>query len=150
MSKKKDSGWRRRVHGTSQQIGMAFHIEPRGDKSKLPKALQTVSLNEIPQMMEERRRKNMTDEEKDESDLIDVAIQEEIAEQMEAERKKNLLQRLDEALKKSEKKARLKRALEEAKAEQAESESPSGDGYGEQQELLEEKRRLIDQNETFG
>ena len=150
MSNKKDTDWRKRTVGSVNQIGQAFHLEPHGDRSNLPKALQQVSFSEIPEALAKRRRKNMTPEEIAEEEMIDQAVQEAIAEREQAEYQKNLLQKLGDALDKRDKKNRLKKALEEAKAEQGEYESESGDGYGEYQETLEQKKSLRDENEVMG
>ena len=139
MPNKEKGQWRKRTQGTVNQIGQAFHIEPHGDRSKLPKSLQQVSFGEISDMLAKRRRKDMTPEEIAEEEMIDQAVQEAIVEREQAEYQKNLLQKLGDALDKRDKKNRLKKALDEAKAEQETYESESGDGYGEYQEDLEKK-----------
>jgi hypothetical protein len=151
LSKKKDTGWRKRTQGTVNQIGQAFHLEPHGDRSKLPKSLQQVSFSEISDAIEKRRKKGKTPEELAEDEMIDQAVQEAIAEREQAEYQKNLLQKLGDALDKRDKKNRLKKALEEAKAEQETYESESGDGYGEYQEDLEKKLSKVQtDNELMG
>jgi len=148
---KKDSGWRKRTQGTVNQIGQAFHLEPHGDRSNLPKSLQQVSFSEIPEALEKRRRKNMTPEEIAEEEMIDQAVQEAIAEREQAEYQKNLLQKLGDALDKRDKKNRLKKVLEEAKTEQEEYETEIDEGYGEGwKKQVEKGKRLQDENEVFG
>jgi hypothetical protein len=148
---KKGSGWRKRTVGTVNQIGQAFHLEPHGDKSKLPKALQQVSFNEIPEMLERNKRKKMTEEELAEEELIDQAIAEQVEEEIEMQRQKNLLQKLTDVMDKQQKRKRLKNALQEAKEEQNANESESGDGYGERNETLEKaQKRIDDENSVFG
>lgn len=149
-SDKKDQGWRKRVTGTANQVGQAFHLEPHGDKSKLPRALQQVSFNEIPEMIERNKRKKMTEEELAEEELIDQAIAEQVEEEIEMQRQKNLLQKLTDALDKQQKRKRLKNVLDEAREEQNANESESGDGYGEYQENLEKIQKHNDENEIFG
>jgi molecular chaperone DnaK (HSP70) len=139
MSKKKDTGWRTRVSGSINQVGSHFKLEPHGDRSNLPKSLQQVSFGEISGMLAKRRRKGMTPEEIAEEEMIDQAVEEAIVEREQAEYQKNLLQKLGDAIDKLDKKNRLKKALDEAKAEQETYESESGDGYGEYQEDLEKK-----------
>jgi hypothetical protein len=143
--------WLRRKKGTPNQIGKPFPIEPHGDRSNLPRALQQVSFSEIPEALEKRRRKNMTPEEIAEEEMIDQAVQEAIAEREQAEYQKNLLQKLGDAIDKRNKKNRLKKALEEAKAEQEEYETEIDEGYGEGwKKQVEKGKRLQDENEVFG
>jgi hypothetical protein len=133
-------------------VGSHFKLEPHGDRSNLPKSLQQVSFGEISDALAKRRRKDMTPEEIAEEEMIDQAVQEAIAEREQAEYQKNLLQKLGDALDKLDKKNRLKKALEEAKAEQETYESESGDGYSEYQENLQKKidESNANSNEVFG
>ena len=149
--KKQDSGWRRRVHGTSSQIGNAFRLEPHGDRSKLPRSLQTVSFSEISDAIEKRRKKNMTPEEIAENEMIDDAVREAIEERRQSEETKNLLQKLGDMLEKRDQKEKLKKALDEAKQEQKENESAGDpDGYEGLSDRIEEGKRRYDENEVFG
>jgi hypothetical protein len=151
MPNKEKGQWRKRTQGTVNQIGQAFHLEPHGDRSKLPKSLQQVSFSEISDALAKRRRKDMTPEEIAEEEMIDQAIQEAIAEREQAEYQKNLLQKLGDAIDKRDKKNRLKKALEEAKVEQEEYETEIDEGYGEGwKKQVEKGKRLQDENEVFG
>lgn len=152
MSKKtKDSGWRKRTSGTVNQIGQAFHLEPHGDRSKLPKSLQQVSFSEISDAIEKRRKKGKTPEELAEDEMIDQAVLEAIEERRQSEENKNLLQKLGDMLEKRNQKERLKAALEEAKQEQKENESAGDpDGYEGMSDRIEEGKRRYDENEVMG
>ncbi len=133
--------------------GQHFPVLPMGDKSKLPKALQRVSFSEIPEYIEERQNKDKTAEELAEEALIDQAIQEEIEEKEMAERNKNILVRIQETIDKANKKARLKQALDEARAEQADLDGePNWGKVPDEAEMKKAKRakKLIDENDLMG
>jgi hypothetical protein len=152
---KKDSGWRKRTQGTVNQIGQAFHLEPHGDRSKLPKSLQQVSFSEISDALEKRRKKGKTPQELAEDEMIDEAVREAIEERRQSEETKNLLQKLGDMLEKRDQKERLKAALEEAKQEQKENESAGDpDGYEGHADRIEEGKRRYDEanreNEVMG
>lgn len=147
--KGKDSGWRTRVRGTVNQIGQKIPPEPHGDKRNLPKSLQVVSLGDIPDYWEKRRRAKMTEEEQEEEAIIDDAIKAEIEEQLAMQKQKNLLVRLGEALDKMQKRDQLKKALEEAKAEQEEH-AEEGDGYEDARQRLQKKIDARNANEVMG
>lgn len=143
--------WRTRVSGSMNQIGNKFTIEPHGDKSKLPKALQQVSFSEITDTLEKNRKKRMTLEELEEDELIAAVVQETIEEEQAEIRNRNLLQKLGNAIDERDKKLKIRKALEEAKAQEKLNDSSSGDGYGEVEESLEEKRRQrLAENDVFG
>jgi len=143
--------WLRRKKGTPAQVGKPFPVEPHGDKRNLPKALQQVSLSDITDYWEKRKRERTTEDELAEESLIEQAIQDEVDEKAKAEQQKNLLQKLGDALDKAQKRDRLKKALAEAKAEDEANESESGDGYGEYQENLKKKIESRESsNEVFG
>lgn len=131
------------------QRNQAFPLIPHGDKRNLPKSLQVVSLSDIPDYWEKRRRAKMTEEEQEEEAIIDDAIKEEIEEQLAMQRNKNLLTRLGEALDKMQKRDQLKKALEEAKAEN-EAHAEEGDGYEDARERLQKKIDARNANEVMG
>jgi hypothetical protein len=135
--------WRRRKRGTPNQIGKPFPIEPHGDKRNLPKALRNVSLSEITNEIQGRRRKNMTEEELEEERMIDEIVEEEQQEKNALQKVKDGFAKLDKTLKKEQKRAEYRKALEEVKAEHVEDETAAiEEGYGEAwQERLEKKRK---------
>ncbi len=141
---------RKTTPATPAQRDQAFVVEPHGRKQDLPKSLQNVSIDEIPKYVTEKRRRKMTEEEREEEDEIDRVIEDTIRGDEEVEKKKGLLTRLNEAIDKAQKRARLKKALDEAKAEEKAHESESGDGYAEYQEELEKARKRQEDNEVFG
>lgn len=146
--KKQPEEWRKRNNPNAPNYGQAFQVEPHGNKQDLPKALRQVSFSEIPEFIEKRRRKGMTPEQVAEDELIENAIDEQIAEEKELEKKKNLLVQLGEALDREQKKRKLKKSLEDAKAEAGLHEGE--DGYDDYQTRLEELKQKNDANEVFG
>ena len=150
MSKKKDTGWRKRNNPNAPNYGQAFHLEPHGHRSDLPVALRQVSINEISDALKRHDDKKKSEEELEADELIDAAVREEIEKEMELDRQKNVMKKLSDYIDDQDKKLRMKKALEEAKADVDEQESDSADGYEEFQENVEKGKKLIDENDVFG
>lgn len=146
-----DSGWRRRVSGSPNQVGQAFQLEPHGDKSSLPKGVQQVSWREIPDYIEKRRNKHKTPEELEEDEIIQEAIEEAIQEEEDEKKAKRILNKLDARIEHfedvEEKKAMLKSATESVRDEM---DSGKDDGYEEFPERFEKIKKRNDANEVFG
>lgn len=134
-----------------------FVVEPHGDRSNLPRALQKVSLSEVPEYIEKQRHKKQTPEEAVEEAMIEEIIEEEQNEKNALDRLKDGFNKLDKAIKKEQMRQDYKGALETVKAEHMEDDVESlEEGYGEAwQENLDKKRKEkrkfdITQNEVFG
>jgi hypothetical protein len=155
MSKKKDTGWRKRNNPNAPNYGQAFHLEPHGHRSDLPVALRQVSFSDIADALKRREDKNKTEEEREADELIDAAIREELEKEMEVERKKDILLKINEYADKQDEKRRMKKVLQETKAEQKGNESEEdADGYEGYASRVEDGKRRIDEpnqdNEVFG
>jgi hypothetical protein len=151
MSKKPRAYWVTRVSGTVNQVGQHVRLEPHGDKTQLPRALQQIRpVGEIEEMIAKQRHKNMTPEELEEERLIELAVKEVEQEEDDEKRRKNLVDKLNAMLEKREKKQKMKDALEEAKEEVKLNEGT--DGYEDRAERLAEIQEANDRraNYVFG
>jgi hypothetical protein len=76
-----------------------FAIEPHGDKRSLPKALRQVSLSEITDAIQDRRREQMTADEIAEEEMLEDIVDEEQMQKSALEKLKDGIAKVDKALK---------------------------------------------------
>lgn len=119
-----------------------FAIEPHGDKRNLPTALQRVEpVQELADAINSRRKK--TAEEIEEEQIIESIVNEEEEQKNILDRLKDGLARVDKVIKKEQKRAEYKAALDEVKQEHLEDDVAAiEEGYGQAwAEDIERKRK---------
>jgi len=100
-----------------------------------------------------RRRDKMTPEERTEEDIIDEMIEEEQQQKNLLDKLKEGLAKVDTAIKKEQKRAEYRQALEEVKQEHLEDETAAlEEGYGEawQENIAKKRKAKQDPNPLMG
>jgi len=125
-----------------------FAIEPHGDKRNLPKALRQVSLSEITDAIQDRRRDKMTEDELAEEEMLEEMVEAEMEQKGALQKLKDSIEKVDRTLKKEKARSELRQALEEAKDERVlEEASDIDEGYGAAWNAALEKKRKERQND---